>query len=221
MKLYSYWRSTTSYRVRIALKMKSVAYEVAPIDLAAGAQTSASYLAINPIGGVPSLALPDGRVLTQSMAILEYLERVYPNPPLLPSDPAAAAEARAAAMVVACDIHPVNNLKVGARLKALGWRQDQVVSWMNDWMARGLAAYAALLPADADFSFGPTPTLPDLCLVPQLYNARRWGADLSGLSRLVEIERRCLALPAFAEARPETQPDAPPDAAKDAPHEPT
>lgn len=208
MKLYSYWRSTTSYRVRIALNLKGIAYDMASVDLVAGAQRAEEYLALNPIGGVPSLVLKDGTVLTQSMAILEYLEAVYPSPPLLADNPLDAANIRAAADVIACDIHPVNNLKVVSAIKQMGHAQDEAVTWMNDWMLRGLQAYQALLPKGTEFSFGDTPTLADVCLIPQLYNAHRWGTDLSSLTRLTEIETRCLARPAFAAAQPHMQPDA-------------
>ena len=208
MKLYTYWRSTTSYRVRIAMNLKGLAYEPVPVNLVAGDQKSPEYTALNPIAGVPTLVLDDGTALTQSMAILEWLEATHPEPALLPSDSVAAAQVRAAALVVACDVHPVNNLKVGAKLKEMGHSQDEVVAWMNDWMTRGFAAYQALLPDDAEFSFGDTPGLADICLVPQLYNAHRWGCDLTPFTRLTEIEERCLALPAFAAAKPENQPDA-------------
>ena len=208
MKLYSYWRSTTSYRVRIALHLKGLTFETVPVDLGAGAQKDAAYTALNPVAGVPTLVLNDGTVLTQSMAILEWLEAAHPNPALLPTDPVNAAHVRAAAMVVAADIHPVNNLKVGGKLKQMGHTQDDVVAWMNDWMTRGFTAFQALLPTDTPFCFGDVPSLADICLIPQLYNAHRWGCDLSGFFRLTEIEERCLALPAFDAARPETQPDA-------------
>ncbi|MEL7098487.1 MAG: maleylacetoacetate isomerase [Pseudomonadota bacterium] len=208
MKLYSYWRSTTSYRVRIALNLKGVSYDTVSVDLVAGAQQDAAYTALNPVAGVPTLVLEDGTVLTQSMAILEWLEVAHPEPALLPEDPVAAAHARAAAMVVACDIHPVNNLKVGGKLKQMGHSQDDVVAWMNDWMTRGFGSFQALIRDDTEFCFGDTPSLADTCLVPQLYNAHRWGCDLSAFQRLTDIETRCLALPAFDAARPETQPDA-------------
>jgi maleylacetoacetate isomerase len=142
------------------------------------------------------------------MAILDYLETAYPDPAFLPADPVAAAQVRAAAMVVACDIHPVNNLKVVQKLKGLGHSQDEAVQWMNDWMTAGFAAFEALVHDDTPFCFGDAPGLADLCLVPQLYNAHRWGCDLTPFKRLTEIETRCLALPAFDAARPETQPDA-------------
>lgn len=208
MTLYGYWRSTTSYRVRIALHLKGVPYDTVSVDLATGAQRSEAYLALNPGGGVPCLRLDDGTVLTQSMAILDYLNAVYPDPPLMPIDPVAAARMRAAAMIIASDIHPVNNLKVLRAFQALGHGPDTAADWVNDWSLRGLQAYAALLPKGTRFSFGDRPMLADLCLIPQLYNAHRWGTDLSALARLTDIETQCLALPAFDAARPEAQADA-------------
>ena len=208
MKLYTYWRSTTSYRVRIALNLKGLAYDSVPVDLVAGNQKDPAYTALNPMAGVPTLVMEDGTVLTQSMAILGWLEATYPEPALLPADPVTAAHVRAAAMVVACDIHPVNNLKVGAKLKQMGHSQSDVVDWMNDWMTRGLAAFQTLIGDNTAFCFGDTPSIADICLIPQLYNAHRWDCDLSPFARLTEIEARCLALPAFDAARPETQPDA-------------
>ena len=208
MKLYSYWRSTTSYRVRIALNLKGLFYETVPLDLVSGDQNAPTYLALNPIGGVPSLELEDGSVLTQSMAVLEYLEAEHADPAMVPSDPLMAAKVRAAANIIACDIHPLNNLKVVSAIKSLGHSKDESISWMNHWMLRGLLAYQTLLPNGSKFSFGDTPSLADICLVPQLYNAHRWGTDLSSLQHLTEIETRCLALPAFAAAQPHLQPDA-------------
>jgi len=210
LKLYSYWRSTTSYRVRIALNLKGLEFETAAIDLVAGAQKDLAYTALNTVAGVPTLVRDDGAVLTQSMAILEWLEATHPEPAMLPTDPVTAAQVRAAAMVVASDIHPVNNLKVGGKLKQMGHSQEDVVAWMNDWMTRGFKAFQALLPKDTAFCFGDAPSLADICLIPQLYNAHRWGCDLAGFQRLTEIEARCLAIPAFDAARPETQPDAAP-----------
>ncbi len=208
MKLYSYWRSTTSYRVRIALGLKGLSYETIAVNLVAGEQKAAGYAAVNPGLGVPSLVTDQGEVLTQSMAILEWLEEVYPQPALLPAAPLERARVRAAALAIATDIHPVNNLRVIGALKALGHAQDDIVVWMNDWMTRGFAALAALIRPDTPFCFGEEPGLADLCLVPQLYNAHRWGCDLSGFARLTGIEARCLALPAFAAAHPDVQPDA-------------
>lgn len=207
MKLYSHWRSTTSYRVRIALHLKQIAFETVPIDLVAGDQRDAEYLAVNPVAGVPALVLEDGTVLTQSMAILEWIEARHPNPTLIPRDPVQAALIRSAALVMAADVHPVNNLKVVQQLKAMGHDQDEAVAWMQDWMTRGFTAYDALILGGA-FSFGDALSLADICLVAQLYNAHRWGVDLSPFPRLTEIEARCLALPAFDAAHPQNQPDA-------------
>ncbi len=206
--LYSYWRSTTSYRVRIALNLKGVAHEQVSVDLVAGEQTSDDYTALNPGQGVPSVVLDDGTVLTQSMALLDWLDRAYPDPALLPEEPVARAHVLAAALGIATDIHPVNNLRVVAKLKGMGHSQDEAVDWMNDWMERGFAAFSQLIRDDTLFCFGNTPGLADICLIPQLYNARRWGLDLAPYDRLTEIEARCLAIPAFDNARPENQPDA-------------
>jgi maleylacetoacetate isomerase len=209
MKLYTYWRSTTSYRVRIAMNLKGLDFEPVPIDLVSGAQKAPDYAALNPGLGVPTLVLEDGTILTQSMAILDWLEETHPDPALLPTDAVARAKVRAAALTIAADIHPVNNLRVIAKLKSMGHSQQEVVAWMNDWMTSGFAAFSKLIDPDAPFCFGDVPGLADLCLVPQLYNAHRWGCDLTPFARLTEIETRCLDLPAFDAARPENQPDAP------------
>lgn len=208
MKLYTYWRSTTSYRVRIALHLKGIPYEAVAVDLVAGDQQAPDYAALNPGQGVPTLVTEDGTVLTQSMAILDWLEEICPKPALLPADPVARARVRAAALTIATDIHPVNNLRVVGKLKAMGHSQNEAKDWMNDWMKRGLTAFAQLIEPDTAFYFGDAPGLADLCLVPQLYNAHRWGCDLTPFARLTEVEARCLALPAFHAARPEAQPDA-------------
>ncbi|MEM8592348.1 MAG: maleylacetoacetate isomerase [Pseudomonadota bacterium] len=208
MKLYSYWRSTTSYRVRIALAWKGIDYEYIPVNLVEGEQRDADYAALNPVMGVPTLQLSGGQLLTQSLAILDFLEIGYPAPPLLPGDPYERAKVRAAALVMATDTHPVNNLKVGQKLKAMGHSQDEVVAWMNHWTGEGLTAFQALIRDDTEFAFGENPTWADVCLVGQLYNAHRWGADLSSHGRLLEIEASCLALHQFQAAHPDNQPDA-------------
>lgn len=209
MRLYGYWRSSTSYRVRIALNLKGVAFETIPVDLANGAQNAPDYAVLNPGAGVPTLVTGEGTVLVQSMAIVEWLEETHPSPALLPLEAVARARVRAAALAIATDIHPVNNLRVITELKAMGHDQAGTVAWMNGWMARGLSAFARMILPDTPFSFGETPGLADICLIPQLYNAHRWGLDLAPFSRLTAIEARCLALPAFDAARPENQPDAP------------
>lgn len=208
MKLYTYWRSTTSYRIRIALNLKGIDVTSVPVNLVAGEQRAEEYAQLNPGLGVPTLITDDGAVLTQSMAILDWLEEVYPDPPLLPYDPLDRAHVRAAAMGIASDIHPVNNLRVVGQLKKMGHSQQDTVDWMNHWMDQGFTAFQSLIRTDTPFCFGDKPGLADLCLVPQLYNARRWGTDLAPFERLIEIELNCLALSAFSDARPEAQPDA-------------
>ena len=208
MKLYSYWRSTTSVRVRAALNLKGVAYDYLPVDLVAGEQRG-DYAAINPSKGVPSLILDDGRVLTQSMAILNYLEEVYPTPALLPADPVHRAHVRATADCIALDIHPVNNLKILGYLKgSFGRSQDDAVDWMRHWMTEGFTAFQALIRDDTPLCFGDAPDLADLCLMGQMVNARRWGLDLAGFDRLVEIDARLQQISALRDALPEHQPDA-------------
>ena len=208
MQLYSYWRSTTSYRVRIALNLKGLSYNITPVDLIKGDQRAADYVAMNPGKGVPALVLGDGTVLTQSLAILDYLDREYPDPALLPADPVLRAQVMAAAHVIALDIHPVNNLRVVQQLDKMGHSKEDSVDWMIHWMNEGLTAFQAMLPSGSDFSFGDTPSLADICLVAQLYNGHRWGVDMAPFARLTEIEAACLALPAFDKAKPEQQPDA-------------
>lgn len=209
MKLYSYWRSTTSYRVRIALALKGVSYETIGVNLVEGEHNDADYAALNPSQSVPTLVTQNQAVLTQSMAILNWLEERYPTPALLPQDDQQLrSQVRAAAMVIAADVHPVNNLRVVKALKDQGFSQDQCTAWMNDWMTRGFTAFQALIAKDTPYCFGDAPTLADICLIPQLYNAHRWGCDLTPFTRLTDIEAHCLAQPAFAAARPEAQPDA-------------
>ena len=211
MKLYTYWRSTAAYRVRIALNLKGIAAEFDYVDLVkdGGQQHAADYQAINPGRTVPTLVLDDGTALVQSLAIVTYLDEAYADPALLPTAAAERARVNAAAQIIACDVHPINNLRVGQYLKeAFGRSQDDVVDWMHNWMRIGLNAYQGVIDKDGSFSFGDAPSLADICLVPQLYNARRWSMDLTGLERLVAIEQHCLAREAFAAAAPEAQPDA-------------
>jgi maleylpyruvate isomerase len=211
MKLYGYFRSSAAWRVRIALRLKGIAVEHAFRHLRKGEQRSPDFLALNPQGLVPALQLDSGgAVLTQSLAICEYLEETHPEPPLLPGEPVARARVRAFALAIACDIHPVQNLKVLNRLKELGQTQEGANAWAHDTIAEGLAACEALLRAEGGagpFCFGERPGLADLCLVPQLYNARRFGVDLTALPRLLAAEAACNTLPAFQDAAPEQQPD--------------
>jgi maleylpyruvate isomerase len=205
--LHGYFRSTAAYRVRIALNLKRLAWHDAFHHLRHGEQRAPDYLRLNPQGLVPALEW-DGAVLTQSLAICEYLDERIPTPPLLPADPVARAQVRAFAQVIACDTHPVQNLRVLQRLRAAGLDEAAVDAWARDTIADGLAACDALIAGQAGpYCFGAQVTLADLCLVPQLVNARRFGVALSW-PRLLTVEAACLALPAFADAAPERQPDA-------------
>ena len=213
MKLYTFFRSSASYRVRIALNLKGLKYEQAPIHLrrGGGEQLSATYKAINPQALVPALE-DDGKILTQSLAIIEYLEERYPQPPLLPHDPADKALVRSMALVIACEVHPIQNLRVLQYVKReYNQSDDQVNRWAQHWINLGLAALEQMIvtqPRRGKFCFGDKPTLADICLVPQLGNARRYGCDLSPYPAIIEIEKNCMALTAFADAAPEKQPDA-------------
>ncbi len=211
LKFFTFWRSSAAYRVRIALNLKGIEADHIPVHLtrSGGEQMDDSFRAINPNQTVPVLVLDDSTAITQSLAIITYLDAVHPQPALLPGPPVKRARIEAAAQVIACDVHPINNSRVGQYLKCvLGHGQDEVVDWMRHWMQHGLTAFQDLVEADTTYCFGDQPTLADICLVPQMYNARRWGLDLGGLARLVEIESHCLSLEAFARARPEVQADA-------------
>ncbi|HGG65666.1 MAG TPA: maleylacetoacetate isomerase [Rhodobacteraceae bacterium] len=213
MRLYSYWRSTAAYRVRIALNMKGLDYETVPVHLLedGGQQHAPDYVALNPSHLVPTLVLDDGTPLTQSLAICEYLDITNPEPPLLPSDPIERAHVKAAALVLAADVHPVNNLRVVQHLEArFGASREDSAEWMRHWTGKGFDALQQMVRNDTPFAFGDAPGFADICLVAQYYNARRWDLDLTPYARLTEIEQNCLALPAFDAARPENQPDAQP-----------
>ena len=213
MKLYTFFRSSASYRVRIALNFKAIGCEQAPIHLrrGGGEQLMPAYTAINPQALVPALE-DNGRVLTQSLAIIEYLDETHPNPPLLPKDPADRALVRSMALVIACEVHPIQNLRVLNYVKATYNQTDeQVNKWAQHWIDLGLAALQEMIvaqPKRGKFCFGDVPTLADVCLIPQLGNARRYGCDLSKYPTILEIEKNCNAIPAFANAAPEKQPDA-------------
>ncbi len=209
MKLYSYWRSSTSYRVRAALNLKGVSYETVPVDLVAGEQLSGDYAALNPARGVPVLVLDDGTALTQSMAILDYIEATWPDPALLPAGPVARAQVMAAAHVIATDIHPVNNTRVIRRLsESFGAAEEQQAAWMCHWMAQGFAAVEEMVSGDTAFAFAEAPGLADLCITAQVYNARRRGLDMDPFPNLARIEKNCLAVPAIKAAHPDNQPKA-------------
>jgi maleylpyruvate isomerase len=213
MKLYTFFRSSASYRVRIALNLKGLDYEQVPIHLrrGGGEQFSASFRKINPQALLPALD-DGGPILTQSLAIIEYLEERHPKPALLPADPTERALVRGMALIIACEIHPIQNLRVLVHLKNhLKQPDDDLNLWARHWIDLGLSALEQTVvssPKRGEFCFGDTPTLADICLVPQLANARRFGCDLSVYRALLRAEAACLALPTFVNAAPEKQPDA-------------
>jgi len=213
LRLYTYWRSSAAFRVRIALACKGLAYQSVPRHLLrdGGEQRSPEYLAVNPQGLVPALE-HDGVVLTQSLAICEYLEEVFPKPPLLPASARDRALVRAMALAVACDVHPLNNLAVQQYLRAeLHQDEAAVTRWVHRWTGRGFGALETLVArhtGDGRHAFGSEVTLADVFLVPQMYNARRAGVDLAPYPRLVAVTDHLEGLPAFEAARPEAQPDA-------------
>jgi maleylpyruvate isomerase len=211
MKFYGYFRSSAAYRCRIAFNLKGIAPEFMPIHLRKGDQRRPDFLALNPQGLVPALDI-GGHVLTQSLAIIEWLDETRPEPPLLPGDPLERAEIRAFALAVAADIHPLNNLRVLKYLKdPLGHDQAVIDDWYRHWVEEGLRACERIVLREGrrgPCCFGATPTLADICLVPQLANARRVNSDLSACPALLDIDAHCAKLPAFAAAAPEKQPDA-------------
>ena len=208
MRLHGYFRSGAAYRVRIALNLKGTSVEHAFRHLRKGEQRAPDYLALNPQGLVPTLELGDGTMLTQSLAIIEWLDETHPTPPLLPADPLRRARVRAFAFAIACDLHPVQNLRVNAAVRELGG-EEAAQAWAKRVNAEGLAACEKLIANEpGPFCFGDKPTLADICLVPQLGNARRFGVDVAAYPRLLEAEAACKALPAFADAAPEKQGDA-------------
>lgn len=210
MKLYSYFRSSAAYRVRIALNLKGLPYEMDFVHLTkdGGRQHSAEFNAVNPAKLVPALRLDGGDVLTQSLAIIDYLDETHPQPPLLPVDPVQRAKVRAVALTIACDIHPIDNLRVLQYLKrTLKHEQSDIDAWYHHWIIQGFNAIEAAI-APGPYCFGAQVTLADICLVPQVFNARRLNVPLDAFSKIVAVESACLKLAAFDKARPENQPDA-------------
>ncbi|WP_206244758.1 maleylacetoacetate isomerase [Novosphingobium terrae] len=209
IRLHGYWRSGTSYRTRIALNLKGIAYEQATHDLRKGEHKDSAFLDLQPQGLVPALEV-EGEVLIQSPAILEWLEEVHPQPPLLPAGPVGRAQVRAMAAVVGCDIHPVNNLRILKSLRAdLGADEAQVSAWIARWITEGFAALEQLIARHGGaYAYGETPTLADIYLVPQVYAAERFGVDLSPYPRLTAAAAHARHHPAFIKAAPEAQPDA-------------
>lgn len=214
MKLYSYFRSSASFRVRIALAFKGLSYDYVPVHLIkdGGQQFAAAYRAMNPAALVPALQVGDGTVLTQSLAIIEYLEETHPQPPLLPPDAAGRARVRALALSIACEIHPLNNLRVlGYLSKTLGVSEEQKNAWYRHWVETGLETVEAMLaddPHTGRYCHGEVPTLADVLLVPQIFNAQRFNCRLDHVPTVMRIHQQCLTLPAFATSVPAEQPDA-------------
>jgi len=209
VKLYSFFRSSAAYRVRVALNLKGLAYEMAPVHLRkdGGQQRKPDFVKLNPQMRVPALVLDSGDVLTQSLAIIEYLDDVHPAPRLLPTDPLERARVRAIAQAVACDIHPLNNLLVLQYLKnEMHHEQADIDTWYHHWVIDGFTAIEAMI-APAPYACGAQVTLADLCLVPQVYNARRLNVALDAFPKIVAADAACRRLPAFDKARPENQPD--------------
>ena len=210
MKLYTYFRSSAAFRVRIALNLKGLAYDTAFVHLAKGEQRAPAYGAVNPQALLPTLE-EGGHLLTQSLAILEYLEETHPAPPLLPKDPFERARVRSLAMLVACEIHPVNNLRVLQHLKrALAQNEEQVNAWYRHWIGDGLAKLEADLarPGTGIYCQGNLPTIADCCLVPQIFNAQRYQCDTTPYPTVMRVFAACMKLDAFDRAQPAKQPDA-------------
>ena len=209
MKLYTYFRSSAAFRVRIALNLKGLEYEPVFVHLAKGEHRQPGYSGVNPQGLLPTLELDDGTRLTQSLAIIEYLDAKHPSPPLLPRDELGKARVRSLAYLVASEIHPLNNLRVLQHLKRLGQTQEQIDTWYRHWIADGLAKLESDLgQAKAKFCHGDSPTLADCCLVPQIFNAKRYNSDLTPYPTTLRVFESCMQLEAFDRAQPSKQPDA-------------
>ncbi len=207
LRLHSYWRSTAAYRVRIGLALKGVPFETVPVELRRGEQRASAYRRLNPQGLVPALEV-DGRVLTQSLPILEWLEELYPEPALLPRDPFGRAHARATAAIIASDVHPLNNLRVLDHLRRdLHTPEPSVLAWAGRWITEGFEAIEPRL-ADRGWSLGGQPGLVDCCLAPQIYSATRFAIDLNDFPRIARVAALAKEHPAFGVAHPDRQPDA-------------
>ena len=209
MKLYTYFRSSAAFRVRIALNLKSLKYEPVFVHLAKGEHRGGSYPQVNPQALLPTLELDDGTRLNQSLAIIEYLDELQPQPPLVPREPLARARVRSLSQLIASEIHPLNNLRVLQHLKRLGQTQEQIDTWYRHWIADGLAKLEAELKGKAGkFSHGAAPTMADCCLVPQIFNAKRYQSDLAPYPVTMRVFDACMQLEAFDRAQPSKQPDA-------------
>jgi maleylacetoacetate isomerase/maleylpyruvate isomerase len=208
LKLYTYFRSSAAFRVRIALNLKGLKYEPAFVHLAKGEHRKPGYVSVNPQALVPTLELDDGTRLNQSLAIIEFLEEKHPSPALLPQEALARARVRSLASLVASEIHPINNLRVLQYLKrSLGQSEDQVNAWYRHWVGDGLAKFEADL-GKGSFCYGDAPSMADCCLVPQIFNAKRYGCDLSPYPRTMAVFEACMKLDAFDRAQPSKPPDA-------------
>ena len=209
LTLHSAWRATAPYRVRIGLALKGVEYDYVAVDLLAGEQLEPAYRAVNPQGLAPALDLGDGHILTQSLAILEWLEETRPQPPILPRSALDRAIVRAMANIVACDIHPLNNTRVGRKLKDLGLDDTAVSAWISGWITEGFDALEPMVARHAGmFAFGDSPTIADCCIVPQVYSANRFNVDMAAWPAISSVAERTAMHPAFAAAHPSRQPDA-------------
>lgn len=210
--LHNYFRSSTSYRVRIALAMKNISYTYAALHLRHAQHRSEAYLSVNPQGLVPALVWSDGTVIAQSLAIMEFLEEVAPEPPLLPADPAGRARVRMLAQMIACEIHPVNNLRMLNTLKQrYGADDEEIASWFRHWVAETFAPLEKLLagsPQTGKFCHGDTPGVADICLVAQVTNNQRFDVDMAPYPVISRVHATCMELPAFTKAAPANQPDA-------------
>jgi len=207
VKLYTYFRSSASFRVRIALNLKGLAYEPVFVHLAKGEHRQPKYTRVNAQALVPTLELDDGTRLTQSLAIMEWLDEKHPSPALLPKDPVQRARVRAISDLIACEIHPLNNLRVLQHLKRLGQTQEQIDTWYRHWIADGLQKVEAEL-SGSKFCHGEAPTMADCCLVPQIFNAQRYNSDLAPYPKTMRVFENCMKLEAFDRAQPSQQPDA-------------